>query len=128
MEEQLISYEVAKRAKEKGFNSAQPKGYYNHGGTELVLWCDSENHNNQKDFLAYAPTQSLLQKALRDKHDLIVCVYANASGYCWEIHKSPKYGGSSVADSNTTGPNLSGCWDTYEEALDAGLLNALNLS
>lgn len=72
MEEQLISFETAKLAKEKGFNIQQEKGYYNHGSKVLLLWFESENHNNQKDFLAFAPTQSLLQKWLYEKHQIWV--------------------------------------------------------
>ena len=80
MSETLISFETAKLAKEKGF-----KEYYNriyvldeqkendrigkvHYRTETYF--SNSNHLN-KEFVT-APTQSLLQKWLREKHNIIV--------------------------------------------------------
>jgi hypothetical protein len=67
MEEQLISYSTAVLAKEKGFDS---KVYEFYLKDKKMLYSDGnifqkENHNVFPDIIS-APTQSLLQKWLRD--------------------------------------------------------------
>ena len=67
MEEQLISFETAKLAKEKGFTYAYE--FYDKEGNIVDFgivggWTDCHDENYA------APTQSLLQKWLREKHDI----------------------------------------------------------
>ena len=118
MEEQLILFDTAKLAKEKGFTNP----------TVLSCWLESRdpkwnNAHTQRDKVPYItegcyfilqPTQSLLQRWLREKHGLILCVeYTGITGikWCYEIHGRLKtYTGNS-----------------YEETLEAGLLEALKL-
>ena len=71
MEEQLISFETAKLAKEKDYGGkglTTSYGYYRDG-----ILCSIPT-NNKSDFCGEdeysAPTQSLLQKWLREKHNL----------------------------------------------------------
>ena len=121
MEEQLITFETAKLAKEKGFDLTSDKGYYKHGSekdfSHLLLWRDSEP--NEPEF-GYAPTQSILQKWLREVHNHIVFVrpYSTRGDYvinCYRavIYKSKKYEEFSIKE-------------TWEEALEEGLKIALN--
>lgn len=132
-EESLISFETAKLAKEKEFG-------YDFEGTDYVpsFYCEENNIETlcksemqiedacrQDHYLR--PTQSLLQKWIREEYDIIVTVYANASGYCYELHYSPIRGGTHIKDSEYEGPNDSGCWNVYEDALEAGLQVALKL-
>lgn len=119
MEERIVSLETAKLAKEKGFDIKQPKGYYTHGDTQLVLWVDSENYNDQKDFIAFSPTQSSLQKFIREKRGVHIEIHRNASGYYWSMCMSD--GGTDLGWSDMSGPNLSGVWDEFEDALENAL-------
>jgi hypothetical protein len=130
MKENLIRFETAVLAKEQGFNIPVKKIYnevknltkgINGAGKPVKNseWGNRECYS--------APTQALLQKWLRELHIIVVNAYANASGYCWESHCTPERGGSCIADSEISGPNESGCWDTYEQALEKGLFEALKL-
>lgn len=109
MEDTLISFETAKLAKEKGFdwktlkryqdNETNPVGnsWYNHNSAEeQKLWNTG---------LYSAPTQSLLQKWLRENYQIDITIEVLSSK---EESKEPftKY-------------------SNYEEALEQGLIEAL---
>ncbi len=117
MEEQLISFETAVCAKERGFDIRTDKGYHGHRTDTdfmpLLLWNDAEEKEPE---LGYAPTQALLQKWLRDEHDLIVIVSpANKGKYFGILYPTKD---SSISYDKK---------DTYEEALEVGLIEALKL-
>lgn len=86
MEEQLISFETAKLAKEKGFIIKCEKVYgkMNKNIKNCRLY-SSDNDNIIKE--CYAPTQSLLQKWLREKHNIhyVFDVYITDGTYCYKI-------------------------------------------
>lgn len=67
MEEQLISSETAKLAKDKGFNLKEPCTC---GGFPNCI-CDAVRIDNY----IYKPTQSLLQKWLREIYNIHIVVY-----------------------------------------------------
>ena len=133
MKEELISFETAKLAKERGFEEFVSYCYLEneelYGTYSLMNEDDSafidimdgnelENHNSS-DFDRYsAPTQSLLQKWLREKHHLIITVAYqyeyDSTPYSYWIYK--KFQSLWVNDLNT-----------YEEALELGLQEALKL-
>jgi hypothetical protein len=122
MEEKLISFETAKLAKEKGFNIPQAKGYYKHMDTQIVLWIDPKD---QDDFIAFAPTQALLQKWLREVHT-IDCTPAytstNEKTLCYDsMVYSDLFPDEELEDIDLDSEK------TYEEALEEGLLTALKL-
>lgn len=139
MKDTLISYETALLADILGFQ--QPIGigvkynlgqYYNSVGVlngdvsdevkESVRYHISkrkgENPEQVKTKIVSAPTQSLLQKWLRDIHSIIVSV---------DIQDDRTYFISLTAISNSTGDNIWGNYKTYEEALENGLKEALEL-
>ena len=139
MKDTLISYETALLADILGFQ--QPIGigvkynlgqYYNSVGVlngdvsdevkESVRYHISkrkgENPEQVKTKIVSAPTQSLLQKWLRDIHSIIVSV---------DIGDDRTYFISLTAISNSTGDNIWGNYKTYEEALENGLKEALEL-
>lgn len=159
MEEQLISFEVAKLAKDKGFtmlkdsfksalvdsrnHDVQRYSFYRVIRDEMSLnlnvgtnsshinglW-ESYNDDSfvvQKNY--FAPTQSLLQKWLRDTHELHVSSWCNGSGWAWEVEKT---NGTHICimdiDGNVEGvePDL-GMFTTYEMALENGLQKALKM-
>lgn len=115
MIDQLVSFDTVRLAKEKGF----PK--------DLVII----DHVTEVGSFVESPTQSLLQKWLREKHKLEVYAYSNASGFhygiCKSFHPSWFSGGTHIKDSDLSGPNGAGGWNTYEEALEQGLITALNM-
>lgn len=122
MKEELVTFEIAKLAKEKGYKGNPPYfGYvdkfYEKNGTVRSYGMHRVKNINE---LAYAPTQSLLQKWLREIHKLHLTVY---------YHKSNKYYVSIHNDCDINmHTNLFGeMFNTYEEALEEGLLKALKL-
>lgn len=72
--DELISFETAKLAKEKGFN-AKCYHYYQRG--ELQSDGCFNRHNKGVDSICSAPTQSLLQRWLREEKGIIVEVFVD---------------------------------------------------
>lgn len=111
MTEELITLETAKLLKEKGF---QQRKY---------LINVSTLHHCYK-YLS-VPPQSVAQKWLRETKNLHIEIYRNACGYGYAIVKANN--GTWMEDDDAKGPNDGGNWDTYEEALEAGIFEALKL-
>lgn len=79
----------------------------------------------KKGFNEYnCPTQAIAHRWLREVKDLYVCIFNSASGYGYEISK---VNGTHMLSSGFEGPNDGGKWNTYEEALEAGIQEALKL-
>jgi hypothetical protein len=76
------------------------------------------------EYLVY-PTQSLVQKWLRETKNMHICIYKNASGYGYDISKADN--GTHIINDLSDGPNDGGQWDTYEGALEVGIQEALKL-
>lgn len=119
--EEICTYEVAKLAKEKGFPQ--------HIGNDAYV-ADNEYDDKYEvgchypiqfipDYLPtiVAPTQSLLQRCLREEKNVHIEIIATASGYYWCVNKT---NGTSITDSDVLnrGTNEGGCFDTYELALE----------
>ena len=123
MKEELVSFETAKLAKEKGFNWICRLYYedWDGGRDEPFEPISADNYNNinKWDKVISVPTQSLLQKWLREKQDLIVIINNNDSGFYWEI-KEDNYVVRDYYDSY-----FEEC--KYEDALEVGLQEALKL-
>lgn len=123
MKEELILFETAKLAKEKNFRGYSRGWYSYEEGNPLRLY-DKENYNGIVDcFLA--PSQSILQKWLRETHRIWVEIYMNNDipnkGESYSYLVLTKNGG--VVVHNIGGGNFT----TYEEALEIGLQEALKL-
>jgi len=112
MKEQLISFETAKLAKEKGFKKLCDFSYDEDG----ILTGNCEQSYNY-----VASTQSLLQKWLREKYHLIITI-----AYQYEPDSTP-YSYWIYKENNSLPINqwVNGL-NTYEEALEAGLQKALS--
>jgi len=143
MKEQLITFDTAKLAKEKGF-FIHTKYYYNSdnplsNNIELKSrgWTTEESEgivytriHEESGLLTYqidsinnAPTQSLLQKWLREVHiiEVYVVPYSVSGGHAMRGGKGFY---EVVVDKSVT------TWSghkTYEEALEEGLQEALKL-
>ena len=125
MTEEFVTLETAKVLKEKGFKEDVSVFYElvcEEGSYEYELFesYDAQNYN-ASGYSFSAPTQYIAQKWLRETKDLHICIYNTASGYSYEISKADN--GTEVL-CMPKGPNDGGKWDTYEEALEAGIQDA----
>jgi hypothetical protein len=120
MEDTLVIFETAKLAKEKGYPQTTGKMFDN--GKLKKVSISLGHPSDYKDRFYSAPTQSLLQKWLREVHDIQVNpnhTYTKSNiclGYNLSI-ESGKY--------NYLGKYIYG--DSYEDVLEAGLQEALKL-
>lgn len=130
MKEQTIKYETAKLAKEKGFPQGGIYGMYN---------VNNESYYNVKaknfDIQITAPTQSLLQKWLREEKSIDVVLqperYKDGTNY---IVQAQKFDFNSNPKDNPNFMVKGSYWfndnneyPTYEQALEKGLQEALKL-
>jgi hypothetical protein len=110
MTEQLIQLDTARLAKEKGFDIRCD--YFYNDGSGWKLQNDSLIRTGEDEFLE-APTQSLLQKWLRDVHDTVIVIRRTGGDNYWHWY--------------IQGVIEDGYADTYEQALEEGLLCSLKL-
>tara|TARA_R110002020_G_scaffold241717_1_gene454947 strand:+ start:1201 stop:1575 length:375 start_codon:yes stop_codon:yes gene_type:complete len=118
MKDELISFETAKLAKEKRFN------IFNDSYTKRGTIITSQQQARYIEECIYpAPTQSLLQRWLREKHGLHVepklANQESKKSYYYGVYKWDKY------RAYIKGTNVR--FDTYEQALEGGLLEAVKL-
>ena len=124
MVEQLISFETAKLAKEKGFPQEPNRRkvpYYNYKGefngdvTDFLRKYLRDEDTSDVESVS-APTQSLLAKWLREQHNIHLIAYKNINidGYDWCF----------ITTDGITNINS---YNTYEEAYEIGLQEALKL-
>ena len=134
LREKLISFETAILAKEKGFKNACD-GFVNKDNEyifmpDLLYPNNSEfSHNSEEDpevvewkelmkTLVLAPTQSLLQKWLREVHEISIKI----DDYYTNSRVRLDY---NVCELGSQEDNPVGIFETYEEALEIGLQEAL---
>ena len=132
MKEQLISFETAKLAKEKGFNIPTRNFYADFTWKSIEVYScievgyneftDSMENNHGFGDITLIPTQSLLQKWLREVHNIHVIpipynisskeiVYRNRIVYFEDNMEQNKYIGLGI----------------FEQSLEIGLQEALKL-
>jgi hypothetical protein len=145
MREEICSFELAKLAKEKGFDMGTVHYYtnriltpeeqeagYNFSKTPPPYKLresfvgESDKYIRLQDLVIFrefdigAPTHSSLHVWLRENHNILVCVYSNASGYLWEVMRAK--GGSTMRWSEFEGDDEeSGAYTTYERAMEDAL-------
>ena len=120
MVEYLISFETARLAKEKGFNLECRK--YNRIGN-LYL---PHAYIDKKDlsFTFPAPTQSLLQKWLRDIHNIHISIDLSSDE---ELKTLIPFSYEAMIYYNSEIVVVRHFFDTYEEALEEALKQSLKL-
>lgn len=104
MKEELITFETAKLAKEKGYN----KEFEDYPYKGCII----------------APTQSLLQRWLREKHGIHVWVHPNL---IWQTYHHKGIVDRKETHNTNIAFDGESMKDTYEEALEVGLQEALKL-
>lgn len=123
MTEELITLETAKLLKEKGFNE-YCKDIIREDNGRMMQSVFRTNKDLPKG--AYSrPTQSIAAKWIRETKNLHISIIRNACGYGYDICKADN--GTHITDGIFDGPNDGGQWDTYEEALEVGIQEALKL-
>lgn len=118
--EENCTYEVAKLAKEKGFN-VQTFDWYDYTGNYQKGFIPHKLHECPRYKEYYAPSQSLLQRWLREEKELHIEIIATACGYYWCINHT---NGTSITDSDVLDRftnDDSGRFNTYEQALEDAL-------
>jgi len=121
MQEQLVSLQTARLAKDKDFDWKVNQMYRQGVLTEKTSLMYDWNSQNCIDFIS-APTQSLLQHWLREVHKINSRVASNSINYHF-----PMNGILSDDGELMRGPSPMKVFKTYEEALELGLLEALKL-
>ena len=118
--EEICTYEVCKLAKEKGFDE---NSRYVYNNDRILLAVKGVRNWNKVEFVA--PTQSLLQRWVREEKNIHIEIVVTASGYFWIADKT---NGTAITDSDILdrGTNEGGCFDTYELALEDALKYALD--
>lgn len=143
MEEQLVSFETAKLAKEKGFDINCNTGFHEDFGElendnypllgtySFILNCDC---NNKLEYQIVAPTQSLVQRWLREKHNLNLNIWSGGYNekdkhysFRCDIHYITKTDCKFINSCLSKIPNDFYIFRSYEEALEQGLFEALTL-
>ena len=135
MEEQLISFDTAKLAKEKGVKLDINGLYWEDGSYD-----SGENALVYEEFqdVMSAPTQSLLQKWLREVHNCFIDILPHRDGDSknkqWKSKKDVfwsvevDYYGKDFKIELTDDADFTQHFNnTYEEALEIGLQEALKL-
>lgn len=128
MTEEFVTLETAKLLKAAGFKEDVSVFYElvcEEGSYEYELFesYDAQNYNASV-YSFSAPTQYIAQKWLREIKKLHITIYNSASGYTYDISKADM---GTVLYCFPEGPNDAGNWDTYEEAMEAGILKCLKL-
>jgi len=137
MQEQVVTFETAKLAKEKDFSKPITKlwgnHYYNYKGEldgdcleqikEFILSKKENREVDAKYGNIEAPTQSLLQKWLREQYRLHITINVGLPHNCPIMYYSNviKFG------MHHKSKFKSKFFNTYEEALEVGLQEALKL-
>lgn len=124
MKEELILFETAKLAKKKGFDiNTTSNCWVKTLDGDIIHNSERKNiteHDRCKQYLMQ-PSQSLLQKWLREKHGIEVQVYRSM-----EMPSGCKYGCEVESWIKEESEDLGNFYaKTYEEALEVGLQEGL---
>lgn len=156
MEEQLISFDVAKLAKEKGFDvpvfryyhdACKGKALHDNGSINAInlIGCDYNAGDYNKKFKRIknlqfysAPSQNLLQKWLREVHKIHFGVNPYGDTIHWDLafmsYTNKKttmgrliYTGMRGSHLGVYNPVFNVKYKSYEDAVEAGLKEALKV-
>jgi hypothetical protein len=128
MKDELITYETAVLARDKGFDLPVDFCFRKFHNDVSEIYEVDENFNgtdwnnglNLNEEFFSKPTQSLLQRWLREKHKLHIELFLTSDGY-WTVRNIVK-----ICDADI-GIRDSEFYPTYEQALEEGLQIALKL-
>ena len=122
--EEICTYEVCKLAKKKGFNV--PTHYAYNENRQKAMYMELCLNRNTKDSRSIsAPTQSLLQRWLREEKGIVVevmCLPTTRTGSKYEYKRHLFWGSDGHYLVGEYGDEI---FDTYELALEDALKYAL---
>lgn len=127
--EEIVTFEVAKLAKEKGFNVPTDRYYHIYDDVieaqnSLEMTGDgcADFYNSLNRCRCAAPTQSLLQRWLREEKGITICADIFDDGWFFDISTFYKQDtGIYEVDIPYKSSNVSPVYDTYELALEDAL-------
>lgn len=131
MKEELVSLETARVANEKGF-TWECERYFN---DKDEMWTYVNWGEGLYEGSCFRPTQSLLQKWLRELHNIDVVIsperFKDGVNYCvqaqkWDLSSNPELNPNFIVKGSYWF-NDNGEYPTYELALEKGLQEALKL-
>jgi hypothetical protein len=118
MDKEFVTYEQALALKELGYDDTpwfdNQASLYDVDGEHTMYTNYGVMYSGINDGYIPAPLKQQVFRWFREKYNMLACVYSNASGFLFEYHDA--IGGTHRYDSEITGPNDGGTWDTYEEA------------
>tara|TARA_R110002012_G_C11226492_1_gene563360 strand:+ start:39 stop:455 length:417 start_codon:yes stop_codon:yes gene_type:complete len=136
MKEELISFETAKLAKEKGFDIEVLNHYYstegmNTGnGKDCDMFMDDVKNSEIEPDEYSAPTQSFLQKWLREKYNLHPYVTPYGDGKNWNVpnirHNNKDWNEVNVPY-QIKQRQFPSEFETYEQGLEFALIEMLKM-
>lgn len=124
MTDTLISFETAKLAKEKGFNEPIRLCYSDQDRVNALPYdAGNRDHINSQHAYYSVPTQSLLQKWLREVHQLLILINIDTISSeftysIWKMHSDEEF----ELIQEESNYNL-----IYEDVLEQALIKALKL-
>lgn len=119
MKEQLITFKTAKLAKEKGLNFSSDNIVYNDSGRKCVV--DYDTSVITEDIPCVS--QSILQKWLREIHNIHVWLEPLGFKMEYDVYVNHADDWKKGEENTCVGEDF----NTYEEALEKGLQEALTL-
>jgi hypothetical protein len=122
--EEICTYEVAKLARDKGFN-VQTFDWYDYTGNYNKGFIPHKLHECPRYKEYYAPTQSLLQRWLREEKGVIIeviCLPTTRTSSKYEYKRHLFWGSDGHYLESEYGDEI---FDTYELALEDALKYAL---
>lgn len=129
MREELIGFEVAKLAKEKGFDWLCNGFYdlYDNPHNNKITYSSPDNWNLYKSLSA--PSQSLLQRWLREVHNfhITICNTNPGDKVDFKFSMGELYKSDNDDSKKYIVLGSKGTFKTYEEALEIGLQESLKL-
>ena len=126
MNEQLVSKKTSTLAKEKGFNEETYDYFNQNGECETSLEKEYFNkgiHTSENIITISCPTQSLLQKWLREKHNINVLVQESNISDLYKCMIGKKDRRKDIS----TDTLYTSDYKTYEDAIEKGLYFALKM-
>lgn len=133
--EEVCTYEVCKLAKEKGFNEYEACNHIYEDDKQwhtLTTYTNAKGIDWSKDKYTVAPTQSLLQKWLREEKGVIVeviaqptCSTSKKNCYWWSVKQNSDGFCYQYEECSYLLYSDEGYFDSYELALEDALKYAL---
>lgn len=124
--DQLVSRKLALKAMEIGFDEWCERSYMKDVKDSLSISGRNSTFEKLEIETFSAPTQTHLAKWLREKHGVHVYVTSSLTGWTWTV--TTCLNGKLLSNFDYGGDNVFyGTWNSFDGALEAGLLEACDV-